>query len=251
MTTGADLYGTASRFVGLPYVFGAEEDNVSVDDIIRLHRPLDCSEMTQRVGEFYNVHPIFPDGSEAQRQHCIHNGTMLAPSRAIHVEGALGWVVGSAGAHHVVMFAGDGKTTMEAANPRVGCNHFSVYSGGALRFNYAGLMPGVWYPEMAPQTPTTSPNPSPLEELRKQIDHAKTTIVGFAPNEIHQGQEVVTLQILLNGKYRGLLNPPLALTGDLADGRTALVLINFKERWGLSNPTVAACALDCWNLLDS
>ena len=184
-----------------------------------------------------------------QLDHCRSHGTLIPVQRAIHIRGALGFIIRPSGVNHVVMFAGDGRTTMEAANHRVGCGHFSVTSGGRLRFTQAALIPGVYYPEVS-GVPPASPAPNPLAELARQIEHARTTIVGFAPNEIHAGPEVTTMQMLLNAKYGTQLQPPLELTGVL-DARTQLVLINFKTRWGRSNPGVASCAADTWEVLAS
>lgn len=244
---GADFYRMMSRFDGLPYVYGAEYDGWSLEDILRRRLPGDCSETTQTSARFCAINPLLPDGANAQLQHCRAHGTMLPVARAIHVEGSLGFVVSSAGAHHVVSFAGDGRTTMEAANPRIGQGHFSVFQGGGLRFNFAAAIPGVWYPELAsPGIPQVTPNPSAQAQFFAEIDHAKTTIIGFAPNEIHHGAEVRVLQILLNGKMK--VSPALTLSGDL-DLRTQLALIAFKRTHGISNPNVAACAIDCWSAL--
>jgi hypothetical protein len=251
MTTGADLYACASRFDGLPYRLGSERNNVPVDEIIRRRLSLDCSEMVERVCAWGNVRPTMVDGAANQYAFCRGRGTAIPVAKAIHVRGALGFIDSPRGPiHHVVMFAGDGATTMEAANRNAGCGHFKVTSHGQIRFTQAALIPGVVYPEMAPHLPPTNPAPNPLEELRRQIVHASATVVGFAPNEIQAGPEVVTLQLLLNGKFGATLSPPLTLSGVL-DGRTQLVLIAFKRRWALSNQNVAQCGRDTWAVLAS
>lgn len=92
------------------------------------------------------VQPTVPDGSYNQFAHCQRNNTVLSVDRALHTRGALMFITEKNGViGHVACSLGDG-TTMEAKGAAYGVGTFTAYrSDGRLRFDKAGLIPGVDY----------------------------------------------------------------------------------------------------------
>lgn len=151
-----------------------------------------------------------------------------------------------AGGNHMGIFERDLGGSIVAIEGNTGGS--DTHGGGVLRRTRSkSLVLGYLH------IPHAAPAPTPAGDggALARVAAAMRTIVGLAPNEIRQGPEVLLMKTLLNQKYGTQLDPPLDLTDDTLDARTQLVLMAFKARWGLSNPTAPACAADTWKVLAS
>ncbi len=138
--TAADAFveaAVAQR--GDRYVFGAETVLDDPDPAA-----FDCSELTQWAAAQAGV--SIPDGAMYQYLDLKSQGQLLPVDEALHTRGALLFYFssepvpggGRPSTAHVAISLGDGQT-IEARGTSYGVNEF----GGAGRFNYAGVVPGL------------------------------------------------------------------------------------------------------------
>jgi cell wall-associated NlpC family hydrolase len=155
----AVAYRIASRHPA--YVFGAENNLYQPDLVTRT----DCSELVQVSVSYLLKHPWI-DGSSYQYRACQH----ITVAQAARTPGALLFMSGSSGVHHVAVSLGDGRTA-EARNSRLGVGIWPV----GTRFNLAGLVPGFRYGVQGP-TPFGPVEELPLEELLLETDPAQGSL---------------------------------------------------------------------------
>lgn len=153
-TTGAAPGGTTDRadaFVeaalaqrGDRYIFGTE---VGLDDPDP--DAFDCSELTQWAADQAGV--TIPDGAMYQYLDLKQKGQLTSVDEALNTKGALLFYFsseptpggGRPATAHVAISLGDGRT-IEARGTSYGVDEF----GGAGRFNYAGVIPGMGEPSL-------------------------------------------------------------------------------------------------------
>jgi len=135
--TGTDVVIAAKKYVGLPYVFGAEA--VPGKPVTAL----DCSELVELVCRELGVVPKMPDGSANQFLHCQKYGThTLTMEEAEKIPGALLFRRDGKSLRivHVAISTGQGNT-VEARGKDYGVNVFKMRSS----FTNCALIPGVQY----------------------------------------------------------------------------------------------------------
>lgn len=196
MTVAAlQILAYAQRYVGLPYIMGAEAD---LDPNGPDPEALDCSELIQVACSRNGV--TMPDGHWNQWALCRHEGTLIPVEEAVETAGALLFFYDGTTEGHVAFSQGDG-TTFEARGKNWGVGSWQARRGF---FNYGALIPGVLYgispDEFNPTSTPTEEDPFmtfTAQELAKAIvqefmDHEEVledgksyrmgNIIGFGNN---------------------------------------------------------------------
>lgn len=130
--------------VGLPYIFGYEEQATDPTP-----EAFDCSELTEYLDDCYGPGTM-PDGSMAQLAYCQSRKTMIPVERALEIRGALLFRhISVLGVGHVAISLGNRKS-VEARGSAYGCGVFDANPAARL-WTHAAYWPGFKYgPKEAP-----------------------------------------------------------------------------------------------------